>query len=351
MSNRTVVFVAALLLGVAATATTAAAAPQAGKQPVMTTLKSDFIPGEKLLFYDDFTDMTPGDPPKRFKARGAAPELQEAGAIRQLTFTQRGLLVPNLTSLPKNFTYETELKLDIPAGWVSNTVVFLSKGKEALTFYLRFYAKEGSITLSTKVPKFEEFGRATKLPTSMTAPIKAALWVQDGRVRVFYEGEKRLDVNQVELPPIDQIEVHSEVMGKGSSIGYRSFRIAESTPDAGTVLGASGRYVSHAINFDTDSDRLKVESGPAIQMIAKALQATPSLKLLIEGHTDASGDAKKNLDLSKRRAEAVKAVLVAQFNIEAARLTTAGLGSTKPIDSNDTPQGRAQNRRVEFVKQ
>jgi outer membrane protein OmpA-like peptidoglycan-associated protein len=63
------------------------------------------------------------------------------------------------------------------------------------------------------------------------------------------------------------------------------------------------------------------------------------------------GNAVHNLDLSKRRAEAVKTVLVAQFRIDAARLSTQGLGATKPIDSNDTPQGRAQNRRVELVKQ
>jgi outer membrane protein OmpA-like peptidoglycan-associated protein len=63
------------------------------------------------------------------------------------------------------------------------------------------------------------------------------------------------------------------------------------------------------------------------------------------------GTAAQNLDLSKRRAEAVKAVLVSQFKVDPARLTTAGLGQTKPIDTNDTPQGRAQNRRVEFVKQ
>ena len=73
--------------------------------------------------------------------------------------------------------------------------------------------------------------------------------------------------------------------------------------------------------------------------------------MLIEGHTDATGDAARNIDLSKRRADAVKAVLVAQFGIGTDRLTTAGLGAGKPIDGNDTPLGRAQNRRVEFVKQ
>ena len=114
---------------------------------------------------------------------------------------------------------------------------------------------------------------------------------------------------------------------------------------------SSGRYVSHGILFDTDSDRLKPESAPVIRSIARGLETNPALKLLIEGHTDSTGDAAKNQDLSKRRAEAVKSVLVSQFSVDAGRLTTDGLGATKPMDTNDTPAGRAQNRRVEFVKQ
>ncbi len=145
--------------------------------------------------------------------------------------------------------------------------------------------------------------------------------------------------------------MRADLTGTGLSVGFRSVRFAESAPDISQVFNASGRYVTHGILFDTDSDRLKPESAAVIQGIAKALATTPTLKLLIEGHTDSVGNAAHNLDLSKLRAEAVKTVLVGQFAVDASRLTTAGLGATKPIDSNDTPLGRAQNRRVEFVKQ
>jgi outer membrane protein OmpA-like peptidoglycan-associated protein len=145
--------------------------------------------------------------------------------------------------------------------------------------------------------------------------------------------------------------MRTDPTGAGVSVGYRSVRFAESTADFSDAITASGRYVTHGILFDTDSDRLKPESAAAIQGIAKGLAADPNLKLLIEGHTDSAGSAAHNLDLSKRRAEAVKLVLVSQFKVDAARLTTAGLGATKPMGSNDTPQGRAQNRRVEFAKQ
>jgi outer membrane protein OmpA-like peptidoglycan-associated protein len=113
----------------------------------------------------------------------------------------------------------------------------------------------------------------------------------------------------------------------------------------------SGRYVTHGILFDVDSDRIKPESSATIKMIASGLQANSGSNFVIEGHTDSTGDAAHNMDLSQRRAEAVKTVLVSQFGIDGARLSTKGLGSTKPVASNNTPQGRAENRRVEFVRQ
>jgi outer membrane protein OmpA-like peptidoglycan-associated protein len=156
------------------------------------------------------------------------------------------------------------------------------------------------------------------------------------------------------LPELGEIQVFVEGPGSNDRTGYVGFqfvRFAESIPDFSQIISSSGRYVTHGILFDTDSDKIKPESAPVIKQIVSGLEKNPNLKLLIEGHTDSVGDAAHNLDLSKRRAEAVRAVLISQFNVDASRLTSAGLGSTKPVDSNDTPQGRAQNRRVELVKQ
>ena len=126
-------------------------------------------------------------------------------------------------------------------------------------------------------------------------------------------------------------------------------RIAESVPDISQVLMSTGKYVSHAIQFDTGRDQLRPESLNVIKELAQALQSQSALKLRIEGHTDSVGDAAKNPDLSKRRAASVKAAL-AKLGISADRWTTGGFGQTKPLAPNDTPQGRAENRRGEFVK-
>ena len=114
-------------------------------------------------------------------------------------------------------------------------------------------------------------------------------------------------------------------------------------------LEDSGRVRVYGINFDSDSDRIKDDSKPTLDKIVALLKAKPDWKLTIEGHTDSASTADHNQKLSERRAEAVRAYLVAA-GIDAGRLTAAGLGAGKPVASNGDALGRAQNRRVELVK-
>jgi len=295
--------------------------------------------------------MSAGDAPPHLKVRGAAPELMAGDGIRQLTAKARGSLFPNLTALPKNFTFEAVIKVD-GKGRAGFTLILSSKSKQILHWIVGagdVTVNQMDLIVSLRAP-YQELGRK-RLPVNVAQPVKVALWLQNGRMRSFVNGEKHLDFNQVELPPIDSVEISNDFLGASPSLGYRMLRFAESSPDFSQVIASSGRYIARGILFDTDSDVIKPESAPVIKQIARGLETNPNLKLLIEGHTDSVGDAAHNLDLSKRRADAVKAVLTGQFNVDAARLSTAGLGSTKPVDSNDTPQGRAQNRRVELVKQ
>lgn len=110
-----------------------------------------------------------------------------------------------------------------------------------------------------------------------------------------------------------------------------------------------GRARVYGINFDTDSDGIKDESKPTLDKIVAMLKAKPDWKITIEGHTDSTSAPQHNQDLSERRAAAVKNYLHAA-GIDGSRLTTAGFGATKPVVSNDSELGRAQNRRVELIK-
>jgi outer membrane protein OmpA-like peptidoglycan-associated protein len=111
-----------------------------------------------------------------------------------------------------------------------------------------------------------------------------------------------------------------------------------------------GRARVYGINFDSDSDRIRDESRPVLDHVAAMLKARPQWKITIEGHTDSTASAEHNQALSERRAKAVRQYLE-NATIAADRLSAVGYGASRPVASNETALGRAQNRRVELVKQ
>jgi OmpA-OmpF porin, OOP family len=122
--------------------------------------------------------------------------------------------------------------------------------------------------------------------------------------------------------------------------------------DAGAMakgLREKGHIALYGIYFDTDKAAIKPQSRPTLDEIAKLLQAQPQLNVVIVGHTDSQGAYEYNMELSRRRAEAISAELVNSYRIAKTRLRTAGVGFLAPIGSNSTDDGRALNRRVELV--
>lgn len=123
--------------------------------------------------------------------------------------------------------------------------------------------------------------------------------------------------------------------------------------DAGAMSGdlaAQGRVALYGIQFDFDSDVVRADSDATLAEIATLLASEPALKLFVVGHTDITGGYEYNLDLSRRRALAVVRRLGARYGIAAERLTAAGVGPLAPVSTNDTEEGRSQNRRVELVR-
>jgi len=115
-------------------------------------------------------------------------------------------------------------------------------------------------------------------------------------------------------------------------------------------INVQGRVALYGIYFDFDKTEVKPESDPTLKEIAKLLSDNPSLNLFVVGHTDNTGDYKYNMKLSQDRAEAVVKALVSKYNVDSKRLTSAGVGPLAPFTTNDTEEGKAQNRRVELIK-
>ncbi len=320
-----------------------------GGQPQLVGAKIDFIPGEKTIFLDDLGDMPPGEPPPHWKVRGGAEELYIGGGVRELrtTAATESTLVSQPIAFPQSFTFEVVFT----GHGASQDWYFVSRDdKPALHMGVRLGSCGNceDIDLDPVEAAEEVLARGDWFNIDSSNPVKLALWAQQGRVRIYINDRPLVDSNQVKFGPIDHIKL--QVDARGGTFGLRSVRVAECAPDPGAMFASTGKYVTHGIYFDTDSDILKPESAPVIKEISTALYKDPSLKLEIDGFTDSTGDAAHNLDLSKRRAAAVESVLVSQFGIDQIRLTSNGYGAGNPIASNDTSDGRAQNRRVEFVK-
>lgn len=160
--------------------------------------------------------------------------------------------------------------------------------------------------------------------------VYVALWVTPG-----YAGGERAGVFQfiLEAKPADagMVKVDADAIGKG--------------------LAGEGRIALYGIYFDTAQSTLKPESRPQLEEMARLLRQQPALKVFIVGHTDNQGGFEANMALSRRRADAVVAVLVKDFKIDARRLMAVGAANTAPLASNAAEAGRGRNRRVELVAQ
>jgi outer membrane protein OmpA-like peptidoglycan-associated protein len=221
----------------------------------------------------------------------------------------------------------------------------------------------------SKAPNLYDYEETWKLRRVGTVPMRvtvndAVATLPAVHVRASYVGEKAdfyfLDDEENPLT----LQHHFASGGEALTEAWHlrvvkiSYRCAGPTRTAGEeriarlerALREQRRAVVYDLYFDFNSDVIREESEPTLREIAEVLRRNPDWTLSIEGHTDNVASDRYNLELSSRRAAAVKAALGTQFGIAGSRLTTAGFGESRPQDRNDTVEGRARNRRVELVR-
>ena len=222
-----------------------------------------------------------------------------------------------------------------------------SAGNNGGNVYIESY-EDGEKIINNEVAttQFNSFAGKTK--------IKASIWRQKQRIRVYINEEKVFDLPRAFAAGKNYNTMLYEIWsGMNNDVDrylITNITLAVGAPDTRNKLITEGKFVTHGILFDVNSDKIKPESYGVLKDISGVLNENPDVKVKIVGHTDADGKDADNLALSKRRAEAVKAILISEFKIEASRMETDGKGESQPVDKNDTPEGKANNRRVEFIK-
>ena len=182
-----------------------------------------------------------------------------------------------------------------------------------------------------------------------------SIQVQKTRLRFWINDRKVFDIPRAINTADTMNQVYFNLDGsnyKEDEIGLfiSNIKIATGLPDARHKLIEEGKFSTTGILFDVNAATIKPESNGVLKEVAEAIKTNANIKLKIIGHTDSDGADATNLELSRKRSEAVKASLVKDFGIDATSLETDGKGETVPVGDNKTKEGKAQNRRVEFVK-
>ena len=340
----------------------------------------DFIPGEKILYYDDFTATEVGDFPTGWNTNSSA-QVVTIGNLpgKWLSMTKDGFFAPEMVKdMPENFTLEFEVitryRTNNILGY--NFMIYKSAnprkdiGEAYLTdacFKFNWAGCNSGMGYIT-YENGEEMGKnedlsSQKLACSgddfeMPAKVKFSLWRQKNRLRLYLNEEKVLDIPQAFNSTLKYNVFKLGAKQMNFSNGRQhddqffvsNFRYAVGAPDTRSKLITTGKFTTTGILFDVNSDKINPSSYGTLKEIATVLKENPTVKVKIIGHTDSDGDAAANVTLSQKRAAAVKETLSKEFGIDGSRLQTDGKGAAEPAADNKSAQGKANNRRVEFIK-
>jgi len=331
---------------------------------------SDFVPGTKLIFAENFEKDALNDFPAGWNTTGSGAVVNLDGKDgKWLNIAHNTIVHPVLQKpLPENCTIEFDLFLQSNGDGHTPIVQFgLTPVKNVLREDL-FYRDKFFMTVSRYNERdghSVEYGLKEVIGNKNDFPILSyankilhvSMAINKTRIRVYFDKTKIVD-----LPMALTTEMRNNfylcntyvIPASESGMFVSNIRIASGEVDARSLLVKEllekGRASTNEILFDVNKDLIKKESFAIINQIGDALKANPTLKIKIVGHTDSDGNAADNLSLSKRRAEAVSSYLINNFGIDESRITTDGKGATVPVADNKSADGKAKNRRVEFIK-
>jgi len=323
------------------------------KKPTVVWSRFDFIPGDTVIFEDGpSNDEENGEFPSRWDLKAGNAEVITVDGINAISFPQGGAIVPYLKNskddyLPEIFTVEFDAYF---------------RPKYARRIFFSFYDQKNQRNNDNK--RMYIYVNSVNIgETSGTLPNTKGNWSENGGWRHFSiaytKGKLKVYINETRLINIPHatgnptgitFEMNGYAADNPEDIQYiKNFRIAKGGVKYYDRVLSEGKIIVNGIKFDVNKATLKPESMGPINKIYQLMVKQPDLNFSVEGHTDSDGGDDSNMTLSKERGKTVMDKLIV-MGISAERLKSTGFGESKPIDNNTTPEGKANNRRVEFVK-
>lgn len=325
---------------------------------VMSTYKNyDFVPGDKIIFEPDLSTEPDAELPARFAVRSGNAEIQSYNGEKILHLQADGHatvepLMQSLSYLPEQFTVEFDMLYennDSYFRFVNDFEVQFRKGDDnnfknypLLRFVIENNSRAAFGVMSTS---------AQDLPADLKKSVNTgntwhhvAIYVRKNIGKAYIDQYRVAATNTLPVG-VGKLALKTDRYG----IKIKNFRVAAGGEDKYRKIVTDGKFITHGILFGVNESTIKPESMGTLNEVSKLMKEHGDLRFEIDGHTDSDGKADANLKLSQLRADAVKTALV-EMGIDGSRLTTKGFGAGKPIDSNDTVEGKANNRRVEFIK-
>lgn len=300
----------------------------------------DFVPGKRVLRAIGLENQPIGRfPASDFRFVQGNMQVVELAGKKWLEASSNSVFQIDLPE-ETGPSYSVEFSLKIPTANLG-TALYFAPLKEALARYphdyLNIYSRPGIYRQGREIS-------ATVLPRIVNREVAIKLQVDSGYAILYVDADRVAQVPTANFPSTKVLEVR--MSGNARFPNYLTdLVVATGLDDLYHALTTTGSVTTRGIFFDVDSDRLRPESTRVLTDLVDALRRADTLSVTIEGHTDAQGNDEYNLKLSERRAAAVVAYLTRQ-GIAASRLRPVGKGESEPVASNDTPEGRKENRRV-----
>ncbi len=336
----------------------------------MTWNKFDFVSGDEIMFEDNQANEQLGEFPSQWDVLEGSAEVVNIGGVKCFEIQNRGTVIPLMKDkhyLPEKFTIEFDFFFrdgsinsdEKYSGDWTNVGYFVelydAAGNRVFSGEIHAHTREwhDSYASYKKGMDYEWYvngehrgGESQEVELTTEAWHRISISFNKRAMKLYLNQTRLFNIPNMTAPASFRLRAYSDAE---KLYFIKNVRIAKGAVPLYDRMMSDGKFITYGITFDVGKSTIKPESMGEINRIVQLMNENPELKFSVEGHTDSTGNATGNQTLSEARSQAIVAKLV-ELGIAQDRLTAVGKGQNSPIADNNTDEGRAKNRRVEFVK-